>query len=94
MGDRTARSSALRARLEPRPVVVDCLVADRDTRQFLPHDMGRILHGYVLSHPASDMADTNAGQLYLGVFSGPVEGILLIVGIYVITGLYGMSYLG
>ncbi|TDL26422.1 Choline/ethanolaminephosphotransferase [Rickenella mellea] len=29
------------------------------------------------------------GQLFLGVFSGPVEGILMIVGIYVISGLYG-----
>ena len=44
--------------------------------------------------PASGMADASAGQLYLGVFSGPVEGILLIVGIYVITGFYGMSCLG
>jgi hypothetical protein len=31
----------------------------------------------------------NLGQLYLGVFSGPVEGILMIVAIYVITGFYG-----
>jgi ethanolaminephosphotransferase len=29
------------------------------------------------------------GQLFLGVFSGPVEGILMIVGIYVLSGLYG-----
>ena len=34
-------------------------------------------------------ADGHLGQLYLGVFSGPVEGILMIVGIYVTTGLYG-----
>ncbi|KIP05510.1 hypothetical protein PHLGIDRAFT_128827 [Phlebiopsis gigantea 11061_1 CR5-6] len=32
------------------------------------------------------------GQLYLGFFSGPVEGILMIVGIYVITGLYGTPF--
>jgi ethanolaminephosphotransferase len=31
----------------------------------------------------------STGQLYLGVFSGPVEGILMIVGIYTITGFYG-----
>ena len=31
----------------------------------------------------------HTGQLYLGVFSGPVEGILMIVGLYVVTGLYG-----
>ncbi|PSR72058.1 hypothetical protein PHLCEN_2v12088 [Hermanssonia centrifuga] len=31
----------------------------------------------------------HTGQLYLGVFSGPVEGIIMICGIFVITGLYG-----
>ncbi|KIK62271.1 hypothetical protein GYMLUDRAFT_42209 [Collybiopsis luxurians FD-317 M1] len=30
--------------------------------------------------------------LYLGVFSGPVEGILMIAGIYFITGVYGPSF--
>jgi len=34
----------------------------------------------------------HTGQLYLGVFSGPVEGILIIIAIYVITGLYGPSF--
>lgn len=32
------------------------------------------------------------GQLYLGVFSGPVEGILMICVIYAITGFCGMFY--
>ncbi|KAH7105087.1 hypothetical protein BKA62DRAFT_691625 [Auriculariales sp. MPI-PUGE-AT-0066] len=31
----------------------------------------------------------HTGQLYLGVFSGPVEGILMIVIVYIITGFYG-----
>ncbi|KAI0066531.1 Choline/ethanolaminephosphotransferase [Artomyces pyxidatus] len=31
----------------------------------------------------------HTGQLYLGVFSGPVEGILMIVSIFIITGIYG-----
>lgn len=31
----------------------------------------------------------HTGQLYLGPFSGPVEGILMIVVIYIITGIYG-----
>ncbi|KAI0347934.1 Choline/ethanolaminephosphotransferase [Trametopsis cervina] len=31
----------------------------------------------------------HTGQLYLGVFSGPVEGILLIVVIFIISGVYG-----
>ncbi|KAJ7083364.1 CDP-alcohol phosphatidyltransferase-domain-containing protein [Mycena belliarum] len=34
----------------------------------------------------------HTGQLYLGVFSGPVEGILMIVGIYAISGTYGPSF--
>ncbi|GJE98858.1 choline/ethanolaminephosphotransferase [Phanerochaete sordida] len=34
----------------------------------------------------------HTGQLYLGVFSGPVEGILLIVGIFIVTGIYGPTF--
>lgn len=33
------------------------------------------------------------GQLYLGIFSGPVEGIIMIVAIYILTGIYGMHYM-
>ena len=29
------------------------------------------------------------GQLYLGVFSGPVEGILMIIVVFTISGIYG-----
>lgn len=31
----------------------------------------------------------HTGTLFLGVFSGPVEGILIIVAIYIITGIAG-----
>lgn len=34
----------------------------------------------------------HTGQLFLGVFSGPVEGILMIVAIYVVSGCYGPSF--
>ncbi|KAI0299803.1 Choline/ethanolaminephosphotransferase [Russula brevipes] len=34
----------------------------------------------------------HTGQLYLGVFSGPVEGILMIVTIFMITGFYGPTF--
>lgn len=34
----------------------------------------------------------HTGQLYLGVFSGPVEGILMIVIIYLVSGFYGPSF--
>ncbi|KIK58639.1 hypothetical protein GYMLUDRAFT_60659 [Collybiopsis luxurians FD-317 M1] len=33
----------------------------------------------------------HTGYLYLGVFSGPVEGILIIVGIYIVTAVLGPS---
>ncbi|KAG8933449.1 hypothetical protein FRC03_012313 [Tulasnella sp. 419] len=33
----------------------------------------------------------HTGTLYLGVFSGPVEGIILIVVIYIISGIYGAT---
>ncbi|KAF7347234.1 Choline ethanolaminephosphotransferase [Mycena venus] len=32
----------------------------------------------------------HTGQLFLGAFSGPVEGILIIAAIYAISGVYGM----
>ncbi|KAM6498880.1 Choline/ethanolaminephosphotransferase [Amanita muscaria] len=34
----------------------------------------------------------HTGQLYLGVFSGPVEGILMIIAIYIFTGISGPSF--
>ncbi|KAL1664877.1 hypothetical protein EV122DRAFT_224026 [Schizophyllum commune] len=34
----------------------------------------------------------HTGQLYLGVFSGPVEGIIMIVFLYIITGFYGPTF--
>nr|GAT52559.1 predicted protein [Mycena chlorophos] len=34
----------------------------------------------------------HTGQLYLGVFSGPVEGILMIVAIFTISGIFGPSF--
>lgn len=34
----------------------------------------------------------HTGQLYLGIFSGPVEGIIMIVAIYILTGIYGPTF--
>lgn len=31
----------------------------------------------------------HTGTLFLGVFSGPVEGILMICVLYIVTGIYG-----
>ncbi|TFY81458.1 hypothetical protein EWM64_g2549 [Hericium alpestre] len=43
-----------------------------------------------MAGPLGEMFDH--GHLYLGHFSGPVEGILLIVLIYILTGIYGPSF--
>jgi len=40
----------------------------------------------------STWEEYHTGQLFLGYFSGPVEGILMIVAIYTITGLFGPSF--
>ncbi|KAF8346111.1 Choline/ethanolaminephosphotransferase [Amanita rubescens] len=34
----------------------------------------------------------HTGQLYLGVFSGPVEGIIMIITIYIFTGIFGPAF--
>ncbi|KAI0783172.1 Choline/ethanolaminephosphotransferase [Abortiporus biennis] len=34
----------------------------------------------------------HTGQLYLGVFSGPVEGIIMIVCIYIVSGIFGPQF--
>ncbi|EIN14321.1 Choline/ethanolaminephosphotransferase [Punctularia strigosozonata HHB-11173 SS5] len=34
----------------------------------------------------------HTGQLYLGVFSGPVEGIIMIVVVYIVTGFFGTEF--
>ena len=85
-------SCACSASLEPWSFMVDCRIADSYTSQFLSDYMGGVLHGYDLhTHPHSKPTDmSRLGQLYLGVFSGPVEGILIIVIIFAITGFTGV----
>jgi hypothetical protein len=71
--------------------MVDCCIPDCDLSELLSHYLGRIpyrcaeapeKHIFIIQYPL--------GQLYLGVFSGPVEGIIMIVVIYLLTGVYGM----
>jgi ethanolaminephosphotransferase len=45
---------------------------------------GNVAHYFVNS-----VLNACSGQLFLGVFSGPVEGILMIVGMFAITGWKG-----
>ncbi|OSX66842.1 hypothetical protein POSPLADRAFT_1175530 [Postia placenta MAD-698-R-SB12] len=40
----------------------------------------------------STWEEYHTGQLFLGYFSGPVEGILMIVVIYLVTGIFGPSF--
>ena len=43
----------------------------------------------IISYASFKCAEASTGQLYLGVFSGPVEGILMIVVIFIVTGVVG-----
>ncbi|KAG9020516.1 hypothetical protein FS837_008135, partial [Tulasnella sp. UAMH 9824] len=40
----------------------------------------------------STWEEFHTGTLYLGVFNGPVEGIIMLVVMYTITGIYGTSF--
>ena len=62
--------------------------------QLLSHIVGRVLYRYVTRK--SQFFDffltiRVLGQLFLGYFSGPVEGIIMIVIIFTITGFYGLK---
>jgi hypothetical protein len=81
-------------RAESRAVVVDACFAGWHACQFLFDHLGGISYRSVDSPPLFSRHDLAPdiefpGQLYLGVFSGPVEGILMIVTIFMITGFYG-----
>ena len=41
---------------------------------------------------AAIVTQSISGQLYLGVFSGPVEGIIMIITIYIFTGIFGPAF--
>lgn len=40
----------------------------------------------------STWEEFHTGTLYLGIFNGPVEGIILLCGMYTVTGIYGTSF--
>ncbi|GAW04636.1 choline ethanolaminephosphotransferase [Lentinula edodes] len=57
--------------------------------------MNPLLKQYSLSSSSISVGPVDISSpsfLYLGVFSGPVEGILILVVIYMITGLHGPSF--
>ena len=74
--------------------MVDGCIASRQLSQLLPHNLGRISHRFVplFYYTHFSLLSSETGQLYLGVFSGPVEGILMIIGIYVVSGIFGKQY--
>ena len=60
--------------------------------QLLPYNLGRIPHRYAPAFYLRIVIQLISGQLYLGVFSGPVEGIIMIILIYVFTGIFGPAF--
>lgn len=77
--------------------MVDRRIAGRQYSGLLPYYMGgvphRCIHNMLAFNSSLVVSDAifvrYIGQLFLGVISGPVEGILMIVGIFVISGTYG-----
>ena len=72
---------------------MDNLVPGRESHELLSDDMGRVPYRSVANAMGvlviAGLIGWLTGQLYLGAFSGPVEGILMVVGIYCISGYYG-----
>lgn len=75
-------------------VVVDRGISNRDIGQLLPHHLGRVSHRWANTSPRLEaiLKFLFLGQLFLGYFSGPVEGIIMIVVIYMVTGYYGWYF--
>jgi hypothetical protein len=69
---------------------MDSVQPTRRCCQFLPDDLGGVPHWWDSTLEVHQLTSAT-GTLYLGVFNGPTEGILLIVGIYFITAIYGMK---
>ena len=72
--------------------MVDCRVPHRFTHDFLFVYMGRVLYRRVKAELEIQLIANlfiHTGQLFLGVISGPVEGIIMIVCVYLMTGYFG-----
>lgn len=76
-----ARGGLLHRKLPPLPISI------------WPLGKNTILVRLVLRTCHLYLPTRNPGILYLGPFSGPVEGILMIVIIYIITGIFGKRIL-
>jgi hypothetical protein len=70
--------------------VVDHLFDRRDNSKLLLDDVGRISYWSVIDQiTIGYLLIIRTGSLFLGVFSGPVEGIIIIVAMFAITGIKG-----
>lgn len=75
--------------------MVDCRISNSYPGQLLPHDMGGVSYRCArrdCRNPNQSLK-RRLGQLFLGVFSGPVEGILMVCCLFVMTGFTGMQNL-
>ena len=73
---------------------MDCCLSNSNLGQLLSHNMGRISYRYVICKSTIRYClPFLSGQLFLGYFSGPVEGIIMIIIIYVITGFRGSQFI-
>ena len=91
---KTARSTFTIECSRTRTFLLDYCLPNSYLGQLLSHIVGRVLYRYVSRK--SQFFDffltiCVLGQLFLGYFSGPVEGIIMIVIIFTITGFYGLK---
>lgn len=81
------------SRAQPQPIVVDCGFPSGLALQLLRFNVSHLQQSYHSGSPVSTAEQTrweeyHTGTLYLSAFSGPVEGILLICVIYLVTAIH------
>ena len=71
--------------------LVDRCLPNSYLGQLLSYNMGRIPYRYLTSQiPRHLFLLFMLGQLFLGYFSGPVEGIIMIIMIFIVSGFHGL----
>lgn len=69
---------------------MDCCFSDLNTCKLLLDNLGRISYRFVTSLSIGTLKSAfSLGLLYLSYFSGPVEGILIIISVFAISGYFG-----
>ena len=88
-GTRSAGGYSLLPGTQSWALVVDRRLTDCHISELLSYYLGGVSYRHVSYFVRTLMTHWTIGQLYLGVFSGPVEGIIMIVIIYLISGILG-----